>query len=428
MTEPAAEAPGWRGAVVELRLGNPGHGGFCVARHDGRVVFVRHGLPGELVRARVTEDRGGSFCRADAVEVLEASADRVEPLCPVAGPGGAGCCDFSHATLPAQRALKATVVAEQLRRLARIDRDVLVEPISEGETGVGWRTRIGLAVDEQGNAGVHRHRSTEVIRDLRCPQPVAGALDGIAEGMWTPGGELRVAVDSDRARHVVVLDPPRLSRTARAVGGRRGAAARRAATSAVRAAHVADGSGRARERVAGRWWELSATDFWQAHRGAAQRYSDLVAEWAQAELGTLAVDLYSGAGVFAARLAEQVGSRGAVIAIESARSAVADGIVALADMPQVDLRAARVERALADVPPGASVVVLDPPRSGAGKEVIAAIAEHDVRRIVHIGCDPAAFARDVALYAANGYRLEQLRAFDAFPLTHHVECAGLLVK
>lgn len=133
---------GWLGSTCEVRLGPPGHGGFCVARHEGRVVFVRHGLPGELVRARVTEDRGGSFCRADTVEVLEASTDRVPATCPVSGPGGAGCCDFSFATPTAQRALKAAVVAEQLRRLAGIDREVLVEPITGSGDATGGGARV----------------------------------------------------------------------------------------------------------------------------------------------------------------------------------------------------------------------------------------------------------------------------------------------
>ncbi|WP_280311784.1 TRAM domain-containing protein, partial [Nocardia abscessus] len=197
----------WRTSTFEVRLGPPGHGGFCVARHEGRVVFVRHGLPGELVRVRVTEDRGGSFCRADAVEVLEASPDRVPATCPVSGPGGAGCCDFSFATPVAQRALKATVVAEQLRRLAGIEREVLVETIVPGDAIGGWRTRVRLAVDAHGRAGVHRYRSTDVIADLRCPQPVAGALEGVADRQWTPGADLVIAVDGDGIRHIVELAP-----------------------------------------------------------------------------------------------------------------------------------------------------------------------------------------------------------------------------
>ncbi|WP_433710069.1 class I SAM-dependent RNA methyltransferase [Nocardia sp. CA-084685] len=533
----------WRSNTFEVRLGPPGHGGFCVARHEGRVVFVRHGLPEELVRVRVTEDRGGSFCRAGAIEILEPSPDRVPATCPVSGPGGAGCCDFSFATPAAQRALKAAVVAEQLRRIAGIERDITVEPIAgyPADATGGWRTRVRLAVDAAGRAGVHGYRSTKVITDLRCPQPVSGAMDGIADRMWTPGADLVVAVDGDGVRHIVELAPSAVAgraererpsarggdrrgrresdrragrdRTAErgpwpstgargrgdegrrggsqwrhlddgdgrqdlpgdpdgvgrdhaaesghdgewsrdgrrrdrsrrdefggagsranqsgSVGGegvRRRAAARRAATHAARDEWVMGGSGRTVEYVAGRRWELSATGFWQAHRGAAQCYSDLVAEWAGLRHGERAWDLYSGVGVFAARLAEQVGQTGSVLAVESTRSAVADGNAALRDLPWLNLRVQRVEHWLAEHASSAApeVVVLDPPRAGAGKEVVNAVTSSGPSRIIHIGCDPASFARDLGLYRSAGYHLADLRAFDAFPATHHVECLALL--
>ncbi|PXX54061.1 tRNA (uracil-5-)-methyltransferase [Nocardia tenerifensis] len=190
------------------------------------------------------------------------------------------------------------------------------------------------------------------------------------------------------------------------------------------------GSGRAVEYVAGRRWEVSATGFWQAHRGAAQCYSDLVAEWSGLRPGGLAWDLYSGVGVFGSRLAEQVGPTGAVLAVESARSAVADGTAALRDLPWLDLHAQRVERWVAGQVGGAApdTIVLDPPRAGAGKDVITALTATGPLRIIHIGCDPASFARDLALYRAAGYHLTDLRAFDAFPATHHVECLALLER
>ncbi|WP_330256704.1 class I SAM-dependent RNA methyltransferase [Nocardia sp. NBC_00565] len=489
----------WRGTTFDVRLGPPGHGGFCVARHEGRVVFVRHGLPDELVRVRVTEDRGGSFCRADAIEILAASPDRVPATCPVSGPGGAGCCDFSFATPAAQRALKAAVVVEQLRRIAGTEREVTVQPIAGYPADVtgGWRTRVRLVVDAEGRAGVHGYRSTEVITDLRCPQPVSGAMDGIADRLWTPGADLVIAVDGDGMRHIVELAPSAVGRDERAGerpgarggrgadrrgGDRRGgrgagrargrdsdrhggsgadrsgergadrraaerrsadrgpggerdadrrrASARRAATHAARDEWVMGGSGRTVEYVAGRRWELSATGFWQAHRGAAHCYSDLVADWAGLGHGERAWDLYSGVGVFAARLADQVGQTGSVLAVESARSAVADGIAALRDMPWLDLRAQRVEHWLAEHASSAApeVVVLDPPRAGAGKEVVTAVTTSGPARIIHVGCDPASFARDLGLYQAAGYHLAALRAFDAFPATHHVECLALLER
>ena len=270
----------WSDRRLELRLGNPGHGGFVVARHEGRVVFVRHGLPGERVIALVTEDRGGSCCRADAIEILDASPERVTPVCPVSGPGGAGCCDFSHASLHVQRDMKAQVVAEQLARLARVQRDVDVEELPGTGDGTGWRTRVRLAVDPDGRPGYHRHRSSGIVTDLACPQIESAAYDGVSEHDWTPGSEVQIVLDGAGERHVVEIAPPKVSRTGRTSPGRRGAMARRAASGAPRAERVVVGSGRPVERVRDREWALAATGFWQAHRGAAETYSAVVAEWA----------------------------------------------------------------------------------------------------------------------------------------------------
>lgn len=417
----------WVGQNIEVTLGAPGHGGFCVARHEGRVMFVRHGLPGEIVRAAVTEDRGGSFCRADAVEIIDASPDRIAPLCPISGPGGSGCCDYSHATLAAGRAMKASVVSEQLRRIAGLERDVEVEELPFTGDGTGWRSRVRLTVDLAGRAGFHRYRSSTIVTELECPQVVSGALDGLNEEKWRPGAELAVAVDGTGERHVVEIAPAAVSKTGRRSPGRRGASARRAASAQERTQRTVVGSGRAHEFVAGREWELDANGFWQAHRGAAQMYSDVVAEWALPNPGSVAWDLYGGVGVFAASLAPSVGTDGRVVSVEFSRRASADGAAALQDVKQVAFKPGRVERVveLLDAP---DVVVLDPPRAGAGKEVVSSVASRSPRRIVHIGCDPASFARDVGLYRDAGYTFEAMRAFDAFPLTHHVECIGLFTK
>jgi tRNA/tmRNA/rRNA uracil-C5-methylase (TrmA/RlmC/RlmD family) len=188
------------------------------------------------------------------------------------------------------------------------------------------------------------------------------------------------------------------------------------------------GSGRVVQRVAGRAWELSATGFWQAHRGAAERYTEVVSEWADLRAEDVAWDLYGGVGVFAAALAAQVGERGTVLSVESSRGAVEDGRRALADLPQVRLEAARVENASALLSEGVDAVVLDPPRSGAGRAVVESVAAAAPRTVVHVGCDPAAFGRDIGLYLEHGYRLEDVRAFDAFPLTHHMECIARLTR
>ena len=384
--------------------GAPANGGSCVAHHEGRVVFVRYALPGERVRVRVTADRG-SYWHAEVVEVLEPATDRIESLCPIAGVGGAGCCDLAFATPEAARALKAQVVANQLERLGGHRWNGEAEPVSDsGPTG--WRTRVRLDVGADRRPGFHRYHSDELVTDLRCAQLPAGMLDGIAEPDWPPGAQLHVVVDDDGARHVV--------RTQRQ--------GRRTVTKVV------EGGYEAVQRVDGRSWQIPVTAFWQAHRGAAAVYSRLVADWAQPGAGMTAWDLYGGAGVFAAALGAAVGESGRVLSVDTSRAATRAARGALADLPQVQVVTDSVRRALTVQRSSADVAVLDPPRAGAGREVIDLLAAAGVPRVVHIGCEAASFARDIGLYLGSGYAVEKIKVFDAFPLTHHAECVALLTR
>ncbi|BBX74137.1 class I SAM-dependent RNA methyltransferase [Mycobacterium shinjukuense] len=390
-------------AELTLVAGAPANGGSCVAHHDGRVVFVRYALPGERVRVRVTADRG-SYWHAEAIDVLDASPHRIESLCPIAGVGGAGCCDLAFADPEAARALKGRVVANQLQRLGGHTWRGEAQPLSDA--GLGWRTRVRLDVGAAGRVGFHRYHSDELVTDLRCGQLPAGMLAGLAAADWPPGARLHVAVDDDGRRHVVC-------------GVRRG---KRAATTVV------EGNYHAVQRVGRRTWRVPVTAFWQAHRDAAAAYSGLVADWAAPAVGMTAWDLYGGAGVLAAVLGEAVGESGRVLSVDTARAASGAARVALADLPQVDIVTDSVRRVLAAQRAGAQVAVLDPPRSGAGREVIDLLASAGVPRVVHIGCEAASFARDIGLYLGHGYAVEKIKVFDAFPLTHHVECVALLTR
>jgi tRNA/tmRNA/rRNA uracil-C5-methylase (TrmA/RlmC/RlmD family) len=396
-------------ARLELTLdtGAPANGGSCVAHHEGRVVFVRYALPGEKVRVRVTADRG-SYWHAQAIEVIEPSADRIASLCPIAGADGAGCCDLAFAVPEAARVLKAKVVANQLERIGGhhwSGPDTGAEPLSAaGPTG--WRTRVRLDVGPDRRPGFHRYHSEELVTDLRCAQLPAGMLDGLAEVDWPPDAHLHVAVDDDGQRHVM--------RTVRE--GRRNET------------KVVEGAYQAVQRVGRRSWRVPVTAFWQAHRDAAGVYSGLVADWAQPGAGMTAWDLYGGAGVFAAVLGDAVGESGRVLTIDTSRAATRAARAALLDLPQVEVITDSVRRALAVQRAGADVAVLDPPRSGAGREVVDLLAAAGVPRVVHIGCEAASFARDIGLYLSHGYAVEKIKVFDAFPLTHHTECVALLTR
>ena len=391
-----------------MDTGAPANGGSCVAHHDGRVVFVRYALPGERVRVRVTADRG-SYWHAEVIEVIQPSADRTASLCPIAGVHGAGCCDLAFARPEAVRVLKAQVVANQLERLGGYRWDA-PDTGAEALAGpTGWRTRVRLDVGGDGRPGFHRYHSDELVTDLRCGQLPAGMLDGLEATEWQPHAHLHVALDDDGRRHVVSSVR----------------AGKRTATT------VAEGDYHAVQRVGGRSWRVPVTAFWQAHRDAATVYSALVLDWAQPAAGLTAWDLYGGAGVFAAALGEAVGASGRVLTVDTSRAATRAARDALVDLPQVEVVTDSVRRALtgqrASAAP-ADVAVLDPPRSGAGREVVDLLAAAGVGRVVHIGCEAASFARDIGLYRGHGYTVEKLKAFDAFPLTHHTECVALLSR
>jgi tRNA/tmRNA/rRNA uracil-C5-methylase (TrmA/RlmC/RlmD family) len=391
--------------ILELTAGPAANGGSCVARHDGRVVFVRYALPGEVVMARVTEERGRHW-HAEVVEVVEPSPDRVDSLCPIAGVDGAGCCDLAFVTPEAARRLKGDVVGNQLGRIGGHDWAGVAEEV--GSAGpMGWRTRVRLDTTADGRAGFHRYHSSDLVTELACAQEPATMLDGLDGSRWPPGSELHVALDDDGQRHVV-RSGPRNSRTA--------------------ATQVVEGNYEATQRVGERLWRVPVTAFWQAHRDAARVYSGLIAEWAQLSRGMAAWDLYGGAGVFAAVLADAVGESGHVLTVDTSRGSSRAARAALADLSQVSVVTDSVRRALGGQSRRVDVAVLDPPRTGAGREVIDLLHAADVPRIIHIGCEAASFARDVGLYLGHGYAVEELRVFDSFPLTHHVECVAVLSR
>jgi tRNA/tmRNA/rRNA uracil-C5-methylase (TrmA/RlmC/RlmD family) len=453
------------GQDVEVAIEDVAQGGWCVARPQGLpVMFVRHALPGERVVARVTEVTS-KFARADAVNVLESSPDRVDAPCPHARPGGCGGCDWQHASLRAQRALKATVISQQLKRLAGIDRQVTVEalpgdepasgtpasemPASEttvtgGTPGLGWRTRVQFAVDRDGVAGLRGHRSHRVtdVGDCLIAHRAVRDLD-IPGDDWSGATMVEVAVggaDSTENFAVTVIEAG-----GQPHGGKRNARGRRnddrpGGRPARPRRTVVEGRPYLAERAAGRLWQVSADGFWQVHPAAADTLGEAVVAALEPKPGDAVLDLYCGAGLFAGVLAPFVGPGGAVIGVESDAAAVRNARHNLGDFPQVRFLKADVARvASAGDLPAARLVVADPPRAGLAREVVdylvgdgpagtGATGNGPAERFAYVSCDPATLARDLALLTAGGWQLDTLRAFDAFPMTHHVECVATLTR
>lgn len=388
-----------RGEVIELEITGVAHGGLCVGRYDGQVVFVRHTLPGERVRARVSDaPNHGRFVRADTEAVLRAAAQRVSPPCPYAGVCGG--CDWQHASLAAQRSLKASVIREQLTRLGHEDperwMDLEVETVPGDNEGLGWRTRMRYAVDAKGRAGLRGYRAHDIVPIDTCVIAAPGVRDlQITRRDWLGHREVTAVAPS--------------------------------ASTALALPDAKAGMAKVREVADDRVWRLDATSFWQVHPGAADTLVKAVREALKPRGGEHLLDLYAGVGLFAGALAADVGEVGRVDAVESDAVALRAARRNLHDLPQVHLHGQAVERWLGRMDmQHCDVVVLDPPRSGAGKRVMASIMQLRPRAIAYVACDPASLGRDVAIAKRAGWRLTSVRAFDAFPMTHHVECVAVL--
>lgn len=360
------------------------HGGHCLAHVGGRTVFVRHTWPGERVGIRLT-DVTRRMVRADAVDVITASPERIDPACPVAGVCGG--CDFQHVTPDAQRSELSRVVGDTFGRIAGIEVDVPVRAVVPDDHG--WRTRMSFVTDDAGRAGLRAHRSHDVVATPHCTI-AHPELPPVWTDRWSAGtvtavrsstGERRVVTDG--------ADPSPIT-----------------------------------ERVRDRDFQVASTGFWQVHPQAAEVLVDAVLRLGAPRAGERVADLYSGVGLFTGFLAEAVGERGCVYAVEGDRTAAGFARRNLADLSQVKTRRGRVEHQAASLDP-CDLVVLDPPRAGA-KNAWPAIAGLNAQRIVYVSCDVATQARDIALMRDGGYELDTVEAYDLFPMTHHLETVALL--
>ena len=388
------------GDTFEAVIEKVAHGGHFIVRQEGAVFFVRHGIPGEKCRIVITST-GSSFNRADVVEVLEPSIDRVSAPCQYAHRSGCGGCDFQHISLTRQRQLKADVITEQFARIAKMDLQVQVEEVG---APLHWRTRSIATTNNVGELGFYGARSHTVVPIKDCLITVDEMnMPELVGRKWKPDVRVEIATSNMGERNIA-LAPKRGEGKARLTEG----------------AHVLH------EKVAGKILEVSQDSFWQSHVKAPEILTNAVLDYAQLQLGEHVLDLYGGVGLFTSAMVDVVGSDGSVVLIEGSKSATGDAARNFADKTQVKILTGDVAKLLPQIN-SAHVVVLDPPREGAGKTVLAQISRLTPRAVVYVACDPAALARDTAYFLELGYSLSKIKAFDLFPMTHHVECVALFI-
>ncbi len=451
---------------VSLQLLRPVHGGYCLAHRDGQTYMVRFGLPGEQVKA-VPVAKKGKVIFAEVSEVLQASEQRQVPVWALGGPGASGGADLCHVKLPFQRTWKAQVLADCLRRLG--GEEVFAQALDAcggelsclgvssgragasdaggkrgggavetatsaaggedadnagGENGLGYRLRADFEVSPAGRLAMTKFRGEELVEIASFPlaDPMISYSSLFSDpDRWSevfkPGGRIRAWASANGLR--VWNGRSLFDESAREVAEKNVCLA-----------------------VPGFGDYLVTPDgFWQAHRQAAWILCEQVMAAASSER-LLApgnrrweeiLELYSGAGLFSRPLASVLDKGGRLTTLEGSKPAVKMARKNLAGLPgRIEVRAGRVDaRALAgyaDRISASSLVVMDPPRSGAGQKVMTALTRLQPERIIYVACDPAALARDLKVAVLSGYQIGYLQAFDLFPHTHHFECVALLSR
>ena len=380
------------GDRITVEIGPIAHGGHFIARHKGQVIFVRYGITGEEAVVEITST-SSKLARGDAIEIIKASEDRVVPPCKYAVPGGCGGCDFQHIEISAQLELKRSVIREQFSRLGRIEIDLDVLPV-EPTNGLHWRTRMDFAISKNGKPGLYSARSKEVTEIDKCLIAVEAINDPTMFARnWKGEDRLEVAVSSSGEKNV--------SRGGRSISG----------------------PTQLHEVVGEHTYQISPTSFWQSHSAAPKTLTKLVMDLMALRPGDQVCDLYGGVGLFTAPMAEDVGDIGKVHLIESSHRATQDALKIFEKMKNVVVHSGRVEQKLPLIN-RVDVILLDPPRTGAGEMVIKQMLAKKPRTIVYVSCDPASMARDARALEEGGYHLNHIVGFDLFPMTQHVECVA----
>lgn len=380
--------------MLILTLSSMAHGGSALARHDGRPVFVPFGIPGETVRARIAQDKG-SYLRAELLEVLEPSPERVPPRCKhFARCGG---CHWQHIDYAAQFVYKRQVVAEQLARIGGLA-DAPVLPVIPAPDPWHYRTHITLRLSADGRPAFVAVDGRTLVPIEEChiirPQ-IRAALDA----PLPRGKQVRVQADSAGQTAAFVMQ----ALPDDDAGG-------------------ASDSQRAFEYVInGRTLRCTAGSFFQVNLPQAARLVDLALERLALTGTERVLDLYSGVGLFTVFLAAAARE---ALAIEAFAPAVRDAQRNLAAFDNVRLCAGKIEAALPALPGPFDAALVDPPRVGMERAALRALAEAAPRRIVYVSCDPATLARDAKRLVEAGYALADVQPIDMFPQTFHIECVA----
>lgn len=418
---------------VLLHLEKIVNGGACISHNDGNVYFVNHGLPGETVKAKITSVNK-HFRRAEVVEIIDRNPHRVAPPCQFAGAFGCGGCDFQHVELSYQRKMKEEVVKQCLNFIGDLDVEFKVKPPFADDNGLRWRNRIRLIADKNGSLGMRRRHSHDVIpitdclisrANLECLPPV--------KKNWPSGSEIELIFTE--GNEITNVAYRLLTKTQKQRSGKNKVGISRKDQAlpidgAYGSYNVFNGERRPSFFQVGNYhYRVSPASFFQVHKDGARALLEIVLQEVAPEEGDEIADLYCGVGLFTVPLAGIIGKTGTITGVENNYQAAEDAKYNLRELPQAKIRHSGVTKELITTL-NPRTVLLDPPRSGAGVEIISAICQgnHRPEKIVYVSCDPATLARDVKALISFDYKLSNLIGLDIFPMTSHVETIATFIK
>jgi 23S rRNA (uracil1939-C5)-methyltransferase len=415
------------------------YGGYALGRlpegssRPGLAVFVPGALPGERVRVRLVDEKRG-HARADLLEVLTPSPERIFPRCPhfftplsSVGEGGegdvaklryeVGCggCHYQHLAYPAQLAAKTAILGDQLERLGGVASPP-IRPILPSPEAWNYRNHVQFHLAPSGRLGFQALHTNQVVpvRECHLPESSINQLWPQLDLEPLPGLErvsLRVGADEDLMLILEGGDPQTL-----------GVIIEELPISAVHLSPagtlVLAGSEYILMEVGANVFRVSAESFFQVNTPQAGAMATHLLASLPLSVSTTLLDVYCGVGLFSAFLAPRVGR---LIGIEASPSACRDFECNLDAFDNVELYEATAEQVLPALDLRPDVILVDPPRAGLGPTVLDGLLALRAPILVYVSCDPATLGRDTRRLVAGGYCLRQITPFDLFPQTYHIE-------
>jgi 23S rRNA (uracil1939-C5)-methyltransferase len=400
-------------------LENPAYGGDTIGRlPDGRAVFVPYGIPGERVKIRIVSDKK-KYARGELLEILDPSPFRIQPRCQHFG--DCGGCHYQHISYEQQMIIKQKILRDQLERIGRLEEPV-IEPVIPSPKIFNYRNHVQFKVGKNKKLGFYRSSKNGVLEIDECHLP-----DEMIDQIW-PMLEIdpQTGIKSIGLRKgegedmLLILESPQLFDADFDVE-----------TLPVSVAHISPegeqvlaGSPNNIIQVKERNFLVSAGSFFQINIPLVEQVIDLIETRIPDQVG-LALELYSGVGLFSAFLAGKVER---LIAIESSESAGEDFVTNLDQFENVELYQGNVEKILPFLDIEPEIVLVDPPRTGLKRVVLANLIEKNPDLIVYISCDPATLARDSRIMTEGGYIPEKFIPYDFFSQTFHIETVSFWRK